>query len=275
MADNKGDTMAENEGDKDAENKGDCVSVGAVANNTLLACKRMCSVVGDLMTGGLLIKQIPPLPYGSAIAGDESLPTEIKPMAVQERSLLFTETFNVQDFQEPYCQVKGGKLRILGKGRMYIYLKDVWVGTIVTQTREEDSSHYYDVFRGDTEDDKIGHIQKTMHPDGKDFFFEFIATSGSGDDSKTPPEAAYKLEGDFLARRFVMRNPKKEAVAKVTKRLIAFAAFDHYVIRVAAGMDPLLVIACMVVIDEELDAELKSAILAAPGIVLSFINPFD
>lgn len=227
------------------------------------AFKRMASVVGDLMTGGLLIKQTPPFVYGNPLAGDESLPDKIKPLAVQERSLIFTERFCVQDFQEPYCEIKGGKLLICGKGKMQMYLKDEMVATIIKKTNQTDNTTYYDVVRGDSED-KIGHIKKTMYSEGDDFYFQFIATTGSPEDTETPSEVAYQLEGDFLARRFVMKNMKKECVAKVTKRLIAFAAFDHYVIRIAVGMDPMLVLACMVVIDDVLDEKLKATILEAP-----------
>ena len=72
------------------------------------------------------------------------------------------------------------------------------------------------------------------------------------------PPAAYKLEGDFLDRRFVMKSDKGDTVAKITMdRLIEFDAFDHYQIRIAPGMDPILVVACACAIDEEFDEEHK------------------
>jgi len=72
------------------------------------------------------------------------------------------------------------------------------------------------------------------------------------------PGAAFKLEGGFLDRRFVMRNSKGDVVAKVTKdQIIEFDQFNHYQVELAPGMDPILVIACACAIDEEFDEEHK------------------
>jgi uncharacterized protein YxjI len=286
--------------DKKGPNEGDCVSVATVATNavdavknnetvksaasvivnlavakaTVSIIKRVFSDIGDILTGGLLKTQSPPFVYGSPLAGDDSLSSKIMALAVAERSLIFSESFEVQDHTEPYCLVKGGKLHIITKPKLYVYHKDVWVATLVKQ-ENEDSTNYYDVLRGET-DEKIGEIQKTMKPNGKDFFFEFHAESDISD-----RKWAYHLDGDFLSRRFVMKNTKCETVAKVTKQLIAFAAFDHYMIRIASGMDPILVICCMVVIDEELDDLLKERIKCVmekaaetAGYDISMANPF-
>ena len=71
---------------------------------------------------------------------------------------------------------------------------------------------------------------------------------------KPPP--AFRIQGDFIDRNFVMKNTNNEAVAKISMdRLIEFDAFDHYQVQVAPGMDSILVVACLCAIDEEFDAE--------------------
>ena len=87
--------------------------------------------------------------------------------------------------------------------------------------------------------------------------FEFHV-EGAGGVGPFKPPAAYKLEGDFLDRRFVMKNERGEVVAKVTMdQLIEFDAFNHYQVQVAEGMDPVLVVTCACAIDEEFDEEHK------------------
>merc|ERR1712129_635365 len=74
---------------------------------------------------------------------------------------------------------------------------------------------------------------------------------------KPPP--AYRISGDFLDRMFVMRNDKEEVVARVSEDwIIEFDAFNHYQVHVAPGMDVMLVLACLCVIDEEFDEEHKA-----------------
>jgi uncharacterized protein YxjI len=55
-----------------------------------------------------------------------------------------------------------------------------------------------------------------------------------------------------------MKNDKGQVVAKISQdQIIEFDAFNHYQIRIAPGMDPVLVIACCCAIDEEFDEEHK------------------
>lgn len=214
--------------------------------------RRLISNIGDLLTGGLLKDQSGPFVYGAPLGGEGSIAPDIKALAVAERSLLFTESFFVHDVDEPYCRVKGRKLHFITKPKMDMYRNDERVARIVK------TEGNYEVLRGDTEE-KIGQIQKTIKPDGKKFLFEFHATAEEGLDPK--PAALYNLDGDFLNRRFMMKTRDNQLVAKVKKRITLFAAFDHYMVRVARGMDPILSIACMVVIDEELDEALKQKIV--------------
>ena len=272
--------MSDNEADN--AQKGDCASVSLIASNAVETVKNsepvqaignssaykhfvainkaILSNVGDLLTGGLLITQTKPFVYGAPLGGEKSLEPKIKALAVAERSLMFSESFQVQDMDEAYCEVKGRKMHIVTTPMLHVYRKDEWVATLATK-ENKDSSKYYEVLRGETKD-KIGWIEKVMAANGKDYSFQFYAGTKDPDSDVRPP-VVYELQGDFLSRRFVMRNTCGEAVAKVTKQLIAFAAFDHYVVRIAAGMDPILVIACTLAIDEELDEQLKKCLRAA------------
>jgi uncharacterized protein YxjI len=231
-----------------------------VYKTTVDVGSRLVSNVGDLLTGGLLKTQTSPLIYGSPLGGEESLEPNIMALAVAERSLMLSESFQVQGPEEPYCDVRGGKLHVITTPKLYVHRNDAWVATIATQ-KSKDSNPYYEIMRGET-NEKVGYVEKRTAADVKDLSFEFIAGTKDPESDERPP-AAYDLRGDFLNRRFVMRNAAGEVVAKVTKQLIAFAAFDHYVVRIAAKMDPILVVACMVVIDKELDEQLKEFLLCS------------
>eukprot|EP00536_Pseudo-nitzschia_multiseries_P004152 jgi/Psemu1/302381/fgenesh1_kg.67_\ len=210
--------------------------------------------VGDVLTGGKLIPQTEPPVYGAPLGGADSLSSELRTLAVQERAISFTgEDFDIQDLDndEPYCKVRGAMLHLPGKDKMKINLKDEHVATLdrkliaITPT--------YDILRADGE--KIGWIEKATIALTDTFEVHAECAPHFG---PIKPPAMYKLEGDFLDRRFVMKNDKGETVAKITMdRLIEFDAFDHYQIRIAPGMDPVLVVACACAIDEEFDEEHK------------------
>jgi uncharacterized protein YxjI len=111
----------------------------------------------------------------------------------------------------------------------------------------------FDMYNQNNE--KIGWLEKAQIALTDTFLFHVEGEGGFGP-FKPPP--AYKLEGDFLDRRFVMKNEQNEVVAKVTMdQLIEFDAFNHYQVQVAEGMDPVLVVACACAIDEEFDEEHK------------------
>ena len=210
------------------------------------------SNIGDIFTGGKLIPQSK-LAYGDALV---ELSNEQRTFAVQEKLFSWTgEDFDVYDDESsnhsPYVRVRGALLHLPGKDKMRIVRGDQIVATLDRKLIALKPT--YDIYRGDCEE-KIGWIEKAFvsFTDTFDFHAE-CEKGGVGPFAASP---AYKLEGDFLQRNFVMKNARGETVAKVIEdRLIEFDRFDHYQLQVAAGMDPVLVIACACAIDEELEEE--------------------
>jgi uncharacterized protein YxjI len=114
----------------------------------------------------------------------------------------------------------------------------------------------YDIYRG-SGGDKIGWMEKAVVALG-DTFHIYIHEEGEFRFGllQTPP--AYTIEGDFIDRKFVVKNREGQAVAKVTKDgWLQFDAFNHYQVQVAPGMDAALVLACTCAVDEEFDEEHK------------------
>jgi uncharacterized protein YxjI len=230
------------------------------------------SNIRGFLSGGKLVAQTGPLPYGDPLGG-----TSLKPrtLAIQERVLTFTgEDFDVTDAEndETFCSVRGAMLHLPGKDKMRIKSDGRVLATLDRKKRAMTPT--YDVSRGEF-GEKIGFIEQANITDTFEFHAEktggilkfrrvrgFLRSarkliSGNGVGPFKPP-AAYKLEGDFLDRRFVMKNEKGEVVAKVTKdKLIEYYRFNHYQVQIAPGMDPILVVACACVIDEEFDEEHK------------------
>ena len=209
--------------------------------------------IGEMMSGGKLVPQTQPLPFGTPLA---TRPSERQTLAIQERAISFTgEDFDVYDLQanRPFCRVRGAMLHLPGKDKMKLKTND----GIVRATLDRKLialTPTYDILRGDS-GEKIGWLEKATIAFTDTFLFH---VEGGGGFGPFKPAPAYKLEGDFLDRRFVMKNEKGEVVAKVTMdQLIEFDAFNHYQVQVAEGMDSILVIACACAIDEEFDEEHK------------------
>lgn len=214
----------------------------------------MFTDVGDMLTGGKLTAQTEPPVYGTPLGGGDTLSEELRTLAIQERAISFTgEDFDIQDLDsnEPYCKIRGAMMHLPGKDKMRLFLKGDHVATLDRKLMAITPT--YDILRADGE--KIGWIEKATIALTDTFEFHAECAPHFGP-IKVPP--AYKLEGDFLDRRFVMKSDKGETVAKITMdRLIEFDAFDHYQVRIASGMDPVLVLACACAIDEEFDEEHK------------------
>lgn len=206
-----------------------------------------------MLSGGKLVPQ-ETLPYGEPL---DQVSDEQRTFAVQERLLSFTgEDFDVYDLDQNqrFCTVRGAMLHLPGKDKMRIRSRN-GDSLVVLDRKLVAFTPTYDIYRSDG-GEKIGWIakEKISLIDSFDVYVE--ATRGGFGPFQSPP--AYKLEGDFLDRRFVMKNDKGQVVAKVTMdRLIEFNEFDHYQIVVAPGMDPALVVACACAIDEELEEEHK------------------
>lgn len=213
----------------------------------------MLSDIGDFLTGGALIRQTKPPQYGDPLGETSSEPCSL---AVQERAISFTgEDFDVYDVSNktPFCSVRGAMLHLPGKDKMR--LKNQRGEVVATLDRKLVAlTPTYDILRGDSAT-KIGFLEKATI--ALTDTFEFHAENAGGFGPFKPP-AAYKLEGDFFDRRFVMKNDRGEVVAKISKdQLVEFDQFNHYQINVAPGMDRYLVVACCCAIDEEFDEEHK------------------
>jgi uncharacterized protein YxjI len=211
------------------------------------------SDIGDALSGGKIVDQTGvALSYGNPLGkpfGSQ------RTLAIQERGISFTgEDFDIVDLDanSPYCRVRGAMLHLPGKDKMRVTCDGEVRATLDRKLMAMTPT--YDVYRG-ASDEKIGWLEKAGV--ALTSTFEFHAQQEGGFGPFKPP-AAFKLEGDFLDRRFVMKNTKGEVVAKVTKdQIIEFDQFNHYQLELAAGMDPILVVACACAIDEEFDEEHK------------------
>ena len=214
------------------------------------------------VSGGPLVPQTE-LAHGEPLGGAGSLTEDVKYLAVKERDLFITQKMDVQGTDGPYCTIKGIELLFAGIDHMRFYVgkKEVCKIHNTPKTRG------YNVYRGNS-DEKVGWVEKVGN---KKYGFYCETTTASNEPSETTllasTKPAYTLSGDFINRRFVMKNKKGENVAKIKKQLIAFPAFDHYTVSIAPGMDPILVLACLYVIDEEIEENSKVARNAEDAIV--------
>lgn len=204
-----------------------------------------------MMSGGKLASQTQLLyspPLGPVSKNSEQT------LAVQERALSFTgEDFDVYQLpsNEPYCSVRGAMLHLPGKDKMRLRNND---GTVLCELDRKlvALKPTYDIYRGNGQE-KLGWIEKKALA-LTDTFEVFLEGNGGLGPFKPPP--AYRLEGDFIDRTFVMKDGANQVVAKVVKDgWIQFDQFNHYQIRIAPGMDATLVVACCCAIDEEFDEE--------------------
>lgn len=212
----------------------------------------LLSDLGDMLSGGTLAAQ-KSLPYGSPL--EMSVSGSTRTLAVAERALSFTgEDFDVVDARTgaTFCRVRGAMLHLPGKDKMRI----TQGGKVIVELDRKlvAMTPTYDIYRGNGLE-KIGWIEKAIVALTDTFE---VHLEGKGGFGPIKPPAAFRFEGDFIDRRFVMKNDRGEVVAKVTKDgWIQFDAFNHYQIQVASGMDAGLVVACACAIDEEFDEEHK------------------
>lgn len=205
------------------------------------------------MTGGKLVPQSS-LPYDVPLCPSTSIAPGTRVLAVQERMLTFTgEDFDVYDAEtnKRIAQVSGAMLHLPGKDKMNVQVGGQRVAQL--DRKLVSMTPTYDIYSQDGT--KLGWIEKVAIA-LTDTFNVYMEGKGGIGPFKPPP--AYRIEGDFIDRNFVMKNGNNEAVAKVSKDgLIQFDEFNHYQVQVAAGMDAVLVIACLCAIDEEFDEEHK------------------
>ncbi|CAB9515055.1 Pfam:DUF567 [Seminavis robusta] len=213
----------------------------------------MFTDIGNMLGGGKLTPQ-DELVHGEPL-GPINDSDEVLTLAIQERAISFTgEDFDVYDLRadQPFCHVKGAMLHLPGKDKMRVFMEN-GDKVAVLDRKLIAMTPTYDIHRGNGE--KMGWIEKEVVA-LTDTFDVYTEPAGGFGMFKPPP--AYRIEGDFVDRQFVMKNSKGEAVAKVTKdSWIQFDAFNHYQLQIAPGMDTTLVVACACAIDEEFDEEHK------------------
>lgn len=221
--------------------------------------------LGNMLSGGKLEPQSS-LPYDKPFCADTSCADELRTFAVRERPISFTgEDFDVADISNAgfggmgnvdYARVRGAMLHLPGKDKMRIKSSQTGEEVAVLDRVLIAATPSYDIYRGGLGAEKIGWIEKKLVALTDTFDVYMEGKGGFGITGVFKPPPAYRIEGDFIDRRFVMKNDKGETVAKVEKDgLVQFDEWNHYQIQCAEGMDAILVIACCCAIDEEFDEE--------------------
>lgn len=219
----------------------------------------MLNDFGEMLSGGKIATQRISLPYSPPLDSSSSISDEKRVFAVQERAISFTgEDFDVADATTgaSFCSVRGAMMHLPGKDKMRVTTTSTGAVSATLDRKLVSMTPTYDILREDGEE-KLGWIEKTVVA-FRDTFDVFLEGKGGNFGPLFKPPPAFKIEGDFLDRNFVIKNAQNEIVAKVSMDwLIEFDAFNHYQVQVAPGMDAVLVIACLCAIDEEFDEEHK------------------
>lgn len=217
--------------------------------------KSFLTDIGDMVTGGTLTPQRE-LAHGRPL-GPINDTGEVQTLAIQERPVSFTgEDYDVYDVSNdrPFCRVQGAMLHLPGKDKMTVTMEGGHRKVAVLDRKLMAKAPTYDIYRGDTHQ-KLGWLEKQANALQHTFDLYLEGGGGFGGVFKSSPPV-YRIEGDFMERRLVMKNGRGEVVAKVTKDwIIEYDNFNHYQVQVAPGMDSALVVACACAIDEEFDEE--------------------
>mmetsp|Transcript_9127 Transcript_9127/g.11786 ORF Transcript_9127/g.11786 Transcript_9127/m.11786 type:complete len:303 (+) Transcript_9127:321-1229(+) len=208
----------------------------------------------DMLGVGDKVEDIDPesLPLEAPLCSVDSISADSRCFAIAERAISFTgEDFDVFLGGQRFSRVRGAMLHLPGKDKMSVWSKDnrkvaVMDRKLVAVTPT------YDIYDGNNQ--KIGWLEKEVIALTDSFSFY---TEGSGvGPFKIPP--AFRISGDFIDRKFVMKSTSGKIVARVKKDgIFQFDAFNHYQVQVSSGMDAYLVIAIACAIDEEFDEEHK------------------
>ena len=196
-----------------------CVVLGWTSSHKTLQCHRhslsssaLQMNIFDMLSGGKLVEQTS-LPYSPPLCRSTSIAPDSRVLAVQERAISFTgEDFDVYDAQtnNRIVQVSGAMFHLPGKDKMRIKSG----GSVVAELDRKlvAMRPTYDIYRQDGS--KLGWIEKVAIA-FTDTFDVYMEGKGGVGPFKAPP--AYRIEGDFIDRNFVMKNSKNEIVAKVSK----------------------------------------------------------
>lgn len=223
--------------------------------------KNILNDIGDVLSGQT--SRLDPqesLPYDPPFCAESSLSSEVRTFAIQERLISFTgEDFDVADASTgaSFVKVRGAMLHLPGKDKMRMYSAD-GEEVLVLDRKLIAATPTYDIYRGG-ESEKIGWIEKKLIAMTDTFDIYMEGKGGFGVTGLFKPTPAYRINGDFIDRNFVMRNDQDQVVARVSEDwILEFDAFNHYQVQVAPGMDAMLVLGAMCAIDEEFDEEHKA-----------------
>lgn len=167
----------------------------------------------DMLGVGDEVEDIDPesLPLEAPLCSVDSISAESRCFAIAERAISFTgEDFDVFLGGQRFSRVRGAMLHLPGKDKMSVWSKDnrkvaVMDRKLVAVTPT------YDIYDGNNQ--KIGWLEKEVVALTDSFSFY---TEGSGvGPFKIPP--AFRISGDFIDRKFVMKNTTGKIVARVKK----------------------------------------------------------
>eukprot|EP00816_Leptocylindrus_hargravesii_P003136 CAMPEP_0196824360 /NCGR_PEP_ID=MMETSP1362-20130617/91548_1 /TAXON_ID=163516 /ORGANISM="Leptocylindrus danicus, Strain CCMP1856" /LENGTH=231 /DNA_ID=CAMNT_0042204597 /DNA_START=160 /DNA_END=855 /DNA_ORIENTATION=+ len=210
----------------------------------------------DMISGGGNFDPIDPtsLPF-EPLCESSSIGEICRSFAVAERAISFTgEDFDVFEDSRAFARVRGAMLHLPGKDRMRIISCSTNQEIVVLDKKLAALTPTYDIYEG-ISGMKIGWIEKDVIA-LTDTFSVYAESAGGFGPLKAPP--VYRISGDFIDRKFEVKNDEGKLVARVRKNgLFQFDSFNHYQVQVAPGMDAMLVIACTCAIDEEFDEEHK------------------
>jgi uncharacterized protein YxjI len=178
---------------------------------------RRYNMLFDWITGGGSMQTLDSLPYNPPLC---PMSKNTRIFAIQERALSWTgEDFDVSELLQnnqrniAFCNVRGAMLHLPGKDKMRLYSSSDNALVAELDRKLVALTPTYDIYRGDG-NEKLGWIERKMIAFTDTFE---VHLEGKGGFGPIKPPAAFYLEGDFLDRRFVMKNDKGQVVAMVTK----------------------------------------------------------
>lgn len=239
--------------------------------------------VADTVMGRTLVAQAEAPVYGAPLGGEGSLVSARMSLSIAEKLISITgQDFNIDDIdnlddEEPFCTVKGTILHLPGHDEMTLKMKGDHVTKLERKNDGFKATPTYNVLRDDVQigwiensivkeirdDIKIDWIENTIVEKNVFEFFvggaeekSLFGLFGKKEPPKPKPPPTFVLEGNFSERRFFMRNSKKEVVAHISKDWIfEIDRWNHYLARIAPGMDAGLVVVCACAIDQFLDEQ--------------------
>jgi len=164
---------------------------------------------------------------------------------------------NNNNNKRDFVRVRGAMMHLPGKDKMNLMSSSDGKKCVVADRVWIAATPSYDILRGEDGDyQKIGWMEKRLigFQDTFDVYME--GRGGFGITGLFKPTPAYRIVGDFLDRNFAFKNEEGKIVARANMDgWVQFDGMNHYQVRVASGMDALLVLACVCCIDEEFDEE--------------------